>query len=683
MSAPVEEGVRSLPRRAPLSALSFNVATALSATVLAGVVLVAALAAGTWRPEPLLSITLFAAAPLCAAMALPVLVVRGRVENLPAVRWLGAGVAVSWVALTLQLISFPTISPGGGPLRTNGTSSVQLYLSAHAAIFGAALLGTMRTADRWRPRLVVLGVLVSIACAVNLVPAPILLTPDQTFTTPVLATQWLLTALGALAVWRWVAVSGPSPTPLIGWCGVALMLFTYEIALNALAGRRYSALWWSSLSLRVATFAALGFGCLFYVLRQLSRIERYTDAELVRSDTELSTRAAVIDQLLVHARRLATSRTPADVARILADTAQQISEADAALVSHLVEHPPAVVRLAAAGGWLRPSGEALTPSGSWRSGDPPLFLTDRGRIQALLAGREGGAEVAALAVLPLRVRDLVVGVLEVAHRQPRTWTTAEQELLQGLADQAGPALSRARLAERESEAAQTLQRSLLPRELPHVPEATLAAVYRPAELGTHVGGDWYDVWTLPDRRVALAIGDVNGKGMVAAATSGRLRAAMRALAATDPSPATVLRRLDDLESREGLAMIATVTYAVLDPATGQVHLARAGHTPTLLVHPGRTTRVLEPDGSAIGLAAGPFAEQSLRLVPGDVLVMYTDGLIERRTLTPDEQLDRLIEALALVGPEDTEHLPDALMNHFRPLDDDVAVLVAGIERVHR
>ncbi len=88
-------------------------------------------------------------------------------------------------------------------------------------------------------------------------------------------------------------------------------------------------------------------------------------------------------------------------------------------------------------------------------------------------------------------------------------------------------------------------------------------------------------------------------------------------------------------------------------------------------------------GPAIGLAAGPFAEQSLRLVPGDVLVMYTDGLIERRTLTPDEQLDRLIEALALVGPEDTEHLPDALMNHFRPLDDDVAVLVAGIERVHR
>jgi serine phosphatase RsbU (regulator of sigma subunit) len=150
---------------------------------------------------------------------------------------------------------------------------------------------------------------------------------------------------------------------------------------------------------------------------------------------------------------------------------------------------------------------------------------------------------------------------------------------------------------------------------------------------------------------------------------------MRALAAAHPAPATVLRRLDELESRDGLALIATVTYAVLDPATGCVCLARAGHPPTVLTRPGRRPELLQPDGAAIGLSAGPFTEQTVQLGPDGRLIMYTDGLGERRDLTPDEQLEHLLAAVTGLAHLPPAELPNALMNHLRLQCGDVAGFV--------
>jgi integral membrane sensor domain MASE1/anti-sigma regulatory factor (Ser/Thr protein kinase) len=239
-------------------------------------------------------------------------------------------------------------------------------------------------------------------------------------------------------------------------------------------------------------------------------------------------------------------------------------------------------------------------------------------------------------------------------------------------------VTEARKAEREHRIAETLQRGLLPDRLPEVPGIGLAARYVPAGAEMAVGGDWYDVVELPSGHIGLAIGDVAGHGPRAASTMGQLRMALRAYALEEPSPAEVVRRLDRLVSRLLMSEIVTLVYLVLDLDSGMVQFANAGHPPPLLVRPGGQTSFLE-DGLGPPLGCddpGLPAEARIRLVPGSTLLLFTDGLVEKRGASIDEGLQRLATVATDCG-QDIEAFCEQLLCSMVEDDtaDDVALLV--------
>jgi serine phosphatase RsbU (regulator of sigma subunit)/integral membrane sensor domain MASE1/anti-sigma regulatory factor (Ser/Thr protein kinase) len=231
---------------------------------------------------------------------------------------------------------------------------------------------------------------------------------------------------------------------------------------------------------------------------------------------------------------------------------------------------------------------------------------------------------------------------------------------------------------REHWIAETLQRSLLPDRLPEIPGVDLAARYVPAAAGLEIGGDWYDVVELPSGRVALAVGDVAGHGLRAAGAMGQLRLALRAYAIEEPSPAVAVARTHRLFQRLGSTDMATLVYLEFDPGEGTVRFANAGHPPPLVLLPDGTTSYLE-GGLAPPLGAIPtgmrFRESSSALPPGATLLLFTDGLVERRGSSLHEDLDRLREVLA-GAPHDLDELCDHLLATYvsDDLTDDVALL---------
>jgi anti-sigma regulatory factor (Ser/Thr protein kinase) len=237
-------------------------------------------------------------------------------------------------------------------------------------------------------------------------------------------------------------------------------------------------------------------------------------------------------------------------------------------------------------------------------------------------------------------------------------------------------VTEARKAEREHRIAETLQRGLLPDRLPEIPGLALAARYVPAGADMAVGGDWYDVVELPSGHVGLAIGDVAGHGPRAASTVGQLRMALRAYALEESSPAEVVSRLDRLVSRLLVSEIVTLVYLVLDLDSGMVQFANAGHPPPLVGLGGQASFLEEGLGSPLGCDdPGLPAEASFRLVPGSTLLLYTDGLVEKRGVSIDEGLERLA-TVATDGGQDLEAFCEQLLCSMVEGDtaDDVALL---------
>jgi integral membrane sensor domain MASE1/anti-sigma regulatory factor (Ser/Thr protein kinase) len=234
-----------------------------------------------------------------------------------------------------------------------------------------------------------------------------------------------------------------------------------------------------------------------------------------------------------------------------------------------------------------------------------------------------------------------------------------------------------RKAEREHRIAETLQRGLLPDRLPEVPGMGLAARYVPAGANMEVGGDWYDVVQLPSGHVGLAIGDVAGHGLRAASTMGQLRMALRAYALEEPSPAKVVSRLDRLVSRLLGSEIVTLVYLVLNLDSGMVHFANAGHPPPLVVGSGGQTFFLEEGlGPPLGCDVPELpVEASFRLVPDSTLLLFTDGLVEKRGISIHEGLERL-ETLAADCGQDIEALCKQLLRSMvgDEISDDIALL---------
>jgi PAS domain S-box-containing protein len=287
--------------------------------------------------------------------------------------------------------------------------------------------------------------------------------------------------------------------------------------------------------------------------------------------------------------------------------------------------------------------------------------------------------------LPLLAAGSALGAIRFSFTRPRRITEEERVFLEALAGQCALAVERASLFEREHTTAETLQRSLLPDRLPIVPGIILEARYLPVTRNMEIGGDWYDAFKLPDGRLAIAAGDVMGKGLTAAAGMGRVRNALRALALTDPRPAAVLAGLDRLFNATELdEQVTTVAYLVVDPATGEGLAGNAGHLPPLRLRPNAPPRLDEIDaGTPLGWAS-PRQQHAFRLPPSNTVVFYSDGLVENRMRGLDAGLDELLSVASQAAPEVIAH-PDRLLEYLvdRMLagyeqDDDVTVLVLHV-----
>jgi serine phosphatase RsbU (regulator of sigma subunit)/CheY-like chemotaxis protein/anti-sigma regulatory factor (Ser/Thr protein kinase) len=203
-----------------------------------------------------------------------------------------------------------------------------------------------------------------------------------------------------------------------------------------------------------------------------------------------------------------------------------------------------------------------------------------------------------------------------------------------------------RQLERERDLVHLLQEAMAPGALPGIPELDVAACYRPAGSGL-AGGDWYDVITLPDGDILFVIGDVAGRGVAAASTMSHLRTAVRAVAMREPNPAGIVREVHRYLHLTGLEAFATMLVLRLDPATGVGRLASAGHPPVVVWSPAAKRIEWMDVGPPLGTGViGPYEESELVLEPGATIVLYTDGLVERRGESIDEGITRLLDCLA-------------------------------------
>ena len=317
----------------------------------------------------------------------------------------------------------------------------------------------------------------------------------------------------------------------------------------------------------------------------------------------------------------------------------------------------------------------LPTATSWRLQDPE-------RARAII-----DYGIHSLITAPIQARGVVLGMASFWRGQRHEpFNEEDLSLADELVARAAISIDNARRYTREHALAVTLQQSLLPQAMPEQNALDLAYRYLPAQSG--VGGDWFDVIPMPGSRVALAVGDVVGHGLHAAATMGRLRTAVHNFSALDLPPDELLSHLDDLvgsidqnETSETAAGVvgATCLYGIYDPVTRRYVVARAGHLVPALVHPDGTVTFPDvPAGPPLGLGGMPFRTAELCLAEGTQLVLYTDGLIEDRRRDLDAGLELLRDALAGHPgrpPEETcQHVLDSLLpGHPK---DDVALLVA-------
>jgi serine phosphatase RsbU (regulator of sigma subunit) len=291
-------------------------------------------------------------------------------------------------------------------------------------------------------------------------------------------------------------------------------------------------------------------------------------------------------------------------------------------------------------------------------------------------------------LLPLIARGTTLGFLVCTrYKGYRRFDAYDTEIGMEFASRAAIFIDNARRYSRERATALTLQRSLLPTGLSAPSTVEVRHRYLPGSKMIEVGGDWYESIALPGGRVALVVGDVAGHGVRAAVTMGRLRTAIRTLARLELPPAETLQQLDelmhDLGQRE--PHFATCVYAVYDAVTGSCEVASAGHLPPLLVSPDGTSQFLDVSPAPpLGIGSGPIQTRTFKIKDGSLIVLYTDGLVEKRAADIDEGLTRLQETF---GPGSAsrplEDLCKATLAGVYADDqrDDIAVLMARLHRL--
>ncbi|MFJ5029997.1 SpoIIE family protein phosphatase [Streptomyces sp. NPDC088560] len=372
--------------------------------------------------------------------------------------------------------------------------------------------------------------------------------------------------------------------------------------------------------------------------------------------------------------------------------------------------PEAVVGIGQVAAYLggSPPVHCLTTGSSWREerldplGEEWAADIPGGRRATFL---ERGLH--SVMIVPVRARGVTLGVTSFFRRRRQEPFDADDlSLAEDLVSRAAVCVDNARRYTRERDAALVLQRSLLPRRLPEQDAVEVAACYRPADELTGLGGDWYDLIQLSGARVALVVGEVPGHGIDAAADMGRLRTAVRTLAALDLPPEEVLAHLDDVVARtvreEGQRSSAAqdvgaravgpgCVYVVYDPVDGQCTMAAADHPAPVVVLPDSTVvRVDVPQGPPLGVGGPPFESVELALAEGSTLALHTDGLLAHRDgggTDDDTDRDRLRTALARPASSlelRCRDVVDALVPD-RPRDDVVLLMartrLLGADRV--
>ncbi|MGA5838516.1 SpoIIE family protein phosphatase [Streptomyces pseudogriseolus] len=360
-----------------------------------------------------------------------------------------------------------------------------------------------------------------------------------------------------------------------------------------------------------------------------------------------------------------------------------------AVVTYLADSPPARC-LATGRSWRQ---EQLDPLAvEWAVGAP-----DARESTFLELGLQS------VMIVPIRARGITLGLTTFFRRRQSPFEADDLHLAEDLVSRAAVCVDNARRYTRERDAALVLQRSLLPRRLPDQDAVEVAACYRPADELTGLGGDWYDLIPLSGARVALVVGEVPGHGIDAAAAMGRLRTAVRTLAAIDLPPEEVLAHLDDLASRSaredgdgegagegddgavpGNSVGSGCLYVVYDAADGRCTMAAAGHPAPAVVAPDGTVGFVDlPQGPPLGVGGPPFEAVELSLAEGSTLVLHTDGLLAHGEGGTDEAgRERLRQALQ--GTEralrpSCQAVVDALVPAHP--EDDVALLMARTRRL--
>ncbi|MEV8074373.1 SpoIIE family protein phosphatase [Streptomyces pseudogriseolus] len=360
-----------------------------------------------------------------------------------------------------------------------------------------------------------------------------------------------------------------------------------------------------------------------------------------------------------------------------------------AVVTYLADSPPARC-LATGRSWRQ---EQLDPLAvEWAVGAP-----DAREATFLELGLQS------VMIVPIRARGITLGLTTFFRRRQSPFEADDLHLAEDLVSRAAVCVDNARRYTRERDAALVLQRSLLPRRLPDQDAVEVAACYRPADELTGLGGDWYDLIPLSGARVALVVGEVPGHGIDAAAAMGRLRTAVRTLAAIDLPPEEVLAHLDDLASRSaredgdgegagegddgavpGNSVGSGCLYVVYDAADGRCTMAAAGHPAPAVVAPDGTVGFVDlPQGPPLGVGGPPFEAVELSLAEGSTLVLHTDGLLAHGEGGTDEAgRERLRQALQ--GTEralrpSCQAVVDALVPAHP--EDDVALLMARTRRL--
>ena len=400
--------------------------------------------------------------------------------------------------------------------------------------------------------------------------------------------------------------------------------------------------------------------------------------ELVRQREELRSAAGRIHNLeAISAAGLMNLRLDDlldEVLRIIADAVGS----ERAVLLLRDEDGDALVARAAVGLQGIDLDEIRVPIGAGVAGriaaeNAPRLVGDLSKVEVHSAYlRESSRSMAGV---PLTLHGEVMGVLHVSSAERERFGDDDLALLIPAAERAALAIGRARVVERERRIAETLQRSLLPDVPPSIDGVELAARFLPG-AGVEVGGDWYDALPLPSGELAVVIGDVAGKGLRAATLMGELRSGLRAYAIEGGRPMETLVRLNRLALR--LSHMATVLLVHVAPDLGRITYGSAGHLPPLFLAADGSARFLQGGASTplLALREG-IPDGTADLAPGDRVVLYTDGLVERRREPIDESLERLRSA-AEGFDGGVEALCDHLMEALRPpagaAKDDTAVI---------